>query len=152
MTLVPPLWRPLAPPEDAAFYDGPNPSTQHIKAGWRKDSELASFQVDTIWDKDVSVAMRDGVRIRTDIFRPADSDTAKVPALVAWSPYGKSGRGKTVGSCSLTYPTCQDPYLRQASFVSTWSRVVSAWQRIDCLDLRSSRLLIPPSGQLAATQ
>jgi predicted acyl esterase len=97
MTTVRPLWRPLASPEDAAFYDGPDPRTQHIKAGWRKAPELASFQVDTIWDKDVSVAMHDGIRIRTDIFRPAHSETAKVPALVAWSPYGKSGRGKAFG-------------------------------------------------------
>lgn len=38
-------------------------------------------------DYDVAVPMRDGVNILIDIFRP-DTDVA-VPAIVAWSPYGK---------------------------------------------------------------
>lgn len=37
--------------------------------------------------------MRDGVTIYTDIFRPANTDHEKVPALIAWSPYGKTGTG-----------------------------------------------------------
>jgi predicted acyl esterase len=41
--------------------------------------------------------MRDGIRIRTDIFRPSDSEVIKVPALVAWSAYGKSGRDEKLG-------------------------------------------------------
>jgi len=38
-------------------------------------------------ERDVAVPMRDGVRIYIDIHRPAGKE--KVPALVAWSPYGK---------------------------------------------------------------
>lgn len=38
--------------------------------------------------KDVAVKMRDGVTIYTDIYLPLSDE--KVPALIAWSPYGKS--------------------------------------------------------------
>ncbi|MFJ2391529.1 CocE/NonD family hydrolase [Streptomyces sp. NPDC087843] len=40
---------------------------------------------------DAEVVLRDGVRIYTDVFRPADA--TGVPAIVAWSPYGKGGGG-----------------------------------------------------------
>lgn len=38
-------------------------------------------------ERDVAVPMRDGVKIYADIHRP--SAPGKVPALLAWSPYGK---------------------------------------------------------------
>src|ERR1039458_6345837 len=38
-------------------------------------------------ERDVAVKMRDGVTIYTDIYRP--NDAANIPALIAWSPYGK---------------------------------------------------------------
>ena len=41
-----------------------------------------------ICEQDVAVPMRDGVVLYADIFRPAD-DTEKVPAILAWSNYGK---------------------------------------------------------------
>ena len=37
---------------------------------------------------DVAVLLRDGTMIYIDVYRPADS-TARVPAIVSWSPYGK---------------------------------------------------------------
>src|SRR4030042_1699898 len=40
-----------------------------------------------IYDRDVAVKMRDGITIYIDIYRP--EGTARVPAVVAWSPYGK---------------------------------------------------------------
>jgi predicted acyl esterase len=40
-----------------------------------------------IVERDVAVPMRDGVKIYADIHRPLAKQ--KVPALVAWSPYGK---------------------------------------------------------------
>lgn len=47
------------------------------------------------------VTLRDGVTITTDIFRPVGD--AKVPVLIAWSPYGKSGgtAPKTTGLYDL---------------------------------------------------
>ena len=38
-------------------------------------------------ERDVAVKMRDGVTIYTDIYRPEGA--TNVPAIVAWSPYGK---------------------------------------------------------------
>ena len=50
--------------------------------------EPGSTVVDGIQlDRDVPVTMRDGVTIYTDIYRPAGA--IDVPAIVAWSPYGK---------------------------------------------------------------
>ncbi|KAH7408955.1 Alpha/Beta hydrolase protein [Cadophora sp. MPI-SDFR-AT-0126] len=37
--------------------------------------------------------MRDGTKIRADIFRPASRENKQLPTLVAWSPYGKTGTG-----------------------------------------------------------
>lgn len=39
-------------------------------------------------EQDVAVKMRDGIVLYADVFRPADSDQ-KVPAILAWSNYGK---------------------------------------------------------------
>ena len=40
-------------------------------------------------ERDVAVAMRDGIKIYIDVFRPADEK--RVPPLIAWGPYGKHG-------------------------------------------------------------
>ena len=40
-------------------------------------------------EKDVFVTMRDGLRILVDVYRPNAGETAKFPALLAMSPFGK---------------------------------------------------------------
>lgn len=87
------IQRPLRPCEDDPNYDNPDSIKTTLPKGHRKDPAYAAFQADTIFEKDVKIPLRDGSHIRADIFRPADEDQ-KVPALVAWSPYGKSGRGR----------------------------------------------------------
>lgn len=42
-------------------------------------------------ERDVAVTMRDGTIIYTDIYRPEGAK--KIPAIVAWSPYGKRAEG-----------------------------------------------------------
>lgn len=37
--------------------------------------------------------MRDGTKLCVDIFRPASKENERLPALVPWSPYGKTGSG-----------------------------------------------------------
>lgn len=86
------LQSPLPPPEQDDKYDNAYHSVTVLKKGHRKSQESAPFQTDTVFEKDVQFTLRDGVHIRADIFRPAN-DAEKVPALVAWSPYGKTGRG-----------------------------------------------------------
>ena len=46
---------------------------------------------DIIVERDIAVAMRDGITIYTDVLRPTQSDA--LPALIAWSPYGKQDPG-----------------------------------------------------------
>ena len=42
------------------------------------------------YERDVAVKLRDGTTIYTDIYRPDDATC--LPAIVAWSPYGKRAR------------------------------------------------------------
>lgn len=49
--------------------------------------EASEKQYTMIDERDVMVAMRDGVRVAVDIFRPEDD--GRFPALLAMSPYGK---------------------------------------------------------------
>lgn len=49
---------------------------------------------DISWERDIPVTLRDGTEIYVDVLRP---DTAgKVPAIVAWSPYGKTIPAETI--------------------------------------------------------
>ncbi|KAF6823410.1 x-pro dipeptidyl-peptidase c-terminal non-catalytic domain-containing protein [Colletotrichum plurivorum] len=67
------------------------PSRVELPAGHRKTSENRPLPCDIIFESDQIVTLRDGARIRVDVFRPKTED--KVPALLMWSPYGKSGTG-----------------------------------------------------------
>jgi predicted acyl esterase len=55
--------------------------------GARPPQYRRSVDEGAIIERDVAVAMRDGVRIYVDVFRPADERPAA--PLVAWGPYGK---------------------------------------------------------------
>lgn len=48
-----------------------------------------------IAEHDVAVKVRDGCTLYCDIYRPVSSDKSdvKVPAIVAWSPFGKKHTG-----------------------------------------------------------
>lgn len=63
-----------------------------LPRGWRREGRLRLRDA-IIWDKDVPVEMRDGTKIRVDVFRPAALENEKLPTLVPWSPYGKTGTG-----------------------------------------------------------
>ncbi|KAE8360997.1 alpha/beta-hydrolase [Aspergillus caelatus] len=89
--MVTPLWRPtLAPEKGDEGYEKPRRETKILAEGWRLTDAHAPFQVETVWEKNVPVTMRDGCQIFIDIFRPNKTTGGKVPALLAWSPYGKS--------------------------------------------------------------
>jgi hypothetical protein len=83
-----------APEEPGTAYAGFKPSSIVLPKGHQKTSECRALPIDLIWDRDVMLPMRDGVRIAADIFRPADA-TTPLPALMAWSPYGKTGAGNS---------------------------------------------------------
>lgn len=71
-------------PADYAF----GPQTQILKQGSVFPPAAMPLPCDIRWDRDVAVKLRDGVTIYTDILRPVGD--GKVPAIVAWSPYGKT--------------------------------------------------------------
>lgn len=66
-----------------------NPGMTILKKGTVFPPCTLPLPCDIIWDRDVPVTLRDGKIIYTDIFRPASSPT-NLPAIIAWSPYGKS--------------------------------------------------------------
>ena len=63
------------------------PGSRTLPTGFQVANFLP-LTCDIILDKDVEVTLRDGVKIYVDVFRPKGA--TKVPAIVAWSPYGKS--------------------------------------------------------------
>lgn len=73
-------------------YDGFHPASIVLPEGHCRTPECRPLPIALIWDRDVPLRMRDGVRIRVDIFRPKEYVT-QLPTLMAWSPYGKTGAG-----------------------------------------------------------
>jgi predicted acyl esterase len=70
------------------------PSTKVIlPKGWQREPGFRALSESIIWEKDVPIAMRDGTILRGDVFRPMAKDGVPLPALLPWSPYGKTGSG-----------------------------------------------------------
>lgn len=63
-----------------------------LPAGFRKTPESRPLPCDIILERDQFLPLRDGTRLRADIYRPKTE--ANVPAIMMWSPYGKSGTGE----------------------------------------------------------
>ncbi|GFZ44611.1 hypothetical protein JCM24511_02335 [Saitozyma sp. JCM 24511] len=87
-------WVPLTHPDHHPIYHyrGFHPDTVEIlPVGHRYQDGRRAFGVETVFQRDMSVPVRDGAILRADIFLPNGSD--KVPAIIPWSPYGKTGTG-----------------------------------------------------------
>ncbi|HLX35973.1 MAG TPA: CocE/NonD family hydrolase [Candidatus Limnocylindrales bacterium] len=65
------------------------PGTRVLPAGFQTLPHFMPIPVDIVFEKDTAVTLRDGTTIYVDVFRPAGNE--KVPVIVAWGPYGKSG-------------------------------------------------------------
>jgi predicted acyl esterase len=74
-------------------WTGLTPETVTLSAGYVKELGRRAFFTDTLFERDAVIPLRDGHTLRADIFRPVSVDDARVPALVVWSPYGKTGTG-----------------------------------------------------------
>ncbi|OQU98957.1 hypothetical protein CLAIMM_04666 [Cladophialophora immunda] len=70
----------------------PDAPTVTLPARWKRPGRLPLREA-LIWNKDIPVKLRDGVTIYVDVFRPASKENEPLPALVPWSPYGKTGTG-----------------------------------------------------------
>ncbi|KAF2871290.1 Alpha/Beta hydrolase protein [Massariosphaeria phaeospora] len=72
-------------------YDGIDSCTINLPVGHKKEPDCRPFQVETVFEKDIEIPMRDGTVLRGDVFRPASK--SNLPAIMMFSPYGKSGTG-----------------------------------------------------------
>jgi Predicted acyl esterases len=64
-----------------------------LPAGHKKAENFRAFSCPVILEEDAVLTVRHGTKIRVDIYRPKTEK--KVPAIVSWGPYGKSGKGKS---------------------------------------------------------
>jgi uncharacterized protein len=91
------VWTKLPSPENHPYkyyYYGFKQSKTILPKGHIRFPDHMPFPTDVIYDRDVSIPLRDGVKIYADIFRPTGCDNGeKVPAILPWSPYGKTGTG-----------------------------------------------------------
>lgn len=67
------------------------PKTTVLQPGFQREEDCRPVQTPTIWESDIKVPLRDGSFLLADIFRPVDAED--VPAILVWSPYGKTGTG-----------------------------------------------------------
>jgi predicted acyl esterase len=74
-------------------WTGLRPETLTLPASHVEEPGRRAFVAETLFERDAVIPLRDGHSLRADIFRPAGIDHSRVPALVVWSPYGKTGSG-----------------------------------------------------------
>ncbi|KAI8649651.1 Alpha/beta-hydrolase [Fusarium keratoplasticum] len=89
-------WQKLPDPKhhQAYVYHGFMPEKTTIKKGHMRPPGRRPFLSDTIYERDVGIPLRNVVILYADVFRPVESDHPhKVPAILPWSPYGKTGTG-----------------------------------------------------------
>lgn len=89
------IMRPALPPEYNSVipfmnapYRKPNPGTEVLRRGERLIAGGRPLGCDILWERDVTVTLRDGTKLYVDVFRPKEP-TGRVPAILSWSPYGK---------------------------------------------------------------
>ncbi len=77
------------PVEECPGFEGYRPGRTLLPAGYVYQQGRKPFPTETIYDRDVTVVLRDGTKIYVDIFRPATEE--KVPAILSWGSAGKRG-------------------------------------------------------------
>jgi predicted acyl esterase len=104
----------MTPEENAQgthYEGGPKPSKTILRKGHVKPGEgmhgSRPLPCDMHFDRDVIVTMRDGTKIYVDVFRPVTEEM--VPAILPWSPYGKTGTGEMTYDRTGPYNCGIDP-------------------------------------------
>lgn len=97
------LFRKAAPIENSA-YPGLNESSYILEKGSVHLDGGMPLRCNIRVDQDVPVAMRDGVRLRVDVYRPTEE--GQYPVIMGWSPYGK--RGSVINNGGFGHPTRMD--------------------------------------------
>ncbi len=84
------IFRKAKPIDDpTARYPGFEPYQIVLTKGSVIHKGALALPCDILFERDVAVPLRDGTIIYTNIFRPVGM--MNLPAIVAWSPYGKEG-------------------------------------------------------------
>ena len=95
-------------------YQGFNPRKETLRKGHQSRDGARALSEDMIAEHDVAVKVRDGCTLYCDIYRPVGSDgSEKVPAIVAWSPFGKKHTGIDMMSKVRGYHTTNSGYERR---------------------------------------
>ncbi len=91
---IPVIYQPANPDFSKRWFDF-GPSTQVLPKGFTKAPGRRALHQDLVFEKDIGITLRDGTtRVWVDVFRPPSaSNDNPVPAILAWSPYGKQGNG-----------------------------------------------------------
>ncbi|WLH14776.1 CocE/NonD family hydrolase [Pseudomonas hefeiensis] len=97
------LFRPSTPVEESS-YPGFNQGSYILPKGSVHREGGMPLTCDILVEQDVPIRLRDGVTVRTDVYRPVDA--VNVPAIVGWSPYGK--RGSWLTNDVFGHPTRMD--------------------------------------------
>jgi len=96
------VFKPIRPVSDPmSFYPEFGHEVTTLKqgtqvSGGRWHGGTRPLPVDILFEKDLAVKLPDGATIYADVFRPLGAE--HVPAIVAWSPYGKEGGSWTHGT------------------------------------------------------
>ena len=84
----------ISAPEHPLYnYKGFKPGKTVLNVGHVLSAGRRPFGVPTIFDRDVAIVVRDQKSLYADVFRPESSEEEGVPAILPWSPYGKTGSG-----------------------------------------------------------
>ncbi|KAL3475858.1 hydrolase CocE/NonD family protein [Aspergillus californicus] len=84
-------WIPASPLDSSTHYPGFRPDSKVLPRGLVHKEGHLPLPCDILLEQDLEVPMRDGVRLYADIYRPPNSKPATLPAILAFSPFGKQG-------------------------------------------------------------
>ncbi|KAL4878049.1 hypothetical protein BJY04DRAFT_196639 [Aspergillus karnatakaensis] len=79
--------------EQARVWQRFDPATVVLPQGWTREEGYRPLPVSVIWHRDKGIPMRDGKILYADIFRPENLNLTPLPAIISYSPYGKTDKG-----------------------------------------------------------
>ncbi|KAK3112421.1 hypothetical protein LTR53_011326 [Teratosphaeriaceae sp. CCFEE 6253] len=74
-------------------YEGKQPGISVLRKDHIRSPGHRAFPIDVVYERDTVILVRDGVKLYADIFRPAGAEENTFPAIIPYSPYGKTGSG-----------------------------------------------------------
>ncbi len=88
-------YRPIPKASDHPLfhYNGFQTEVITLPQGHIKSEGYRALTTPVLFERDTPIRVRDGVNLYADIFRPV-TESVKVPAIIPWSPYGKTGTGE----------------------------------------------------------